>query len=655
MRPFLLTVLLMVCLPMWSQVNYSSKSQKAIELYEEASTYYVKGQTALALVTINKALERDAMFIEAYFMKADIFHYLQKFEDEKGALVQAISIDSLYFVPAYFNMGKADFFLGNYKEAISWFRRYEELAKNRKQPLKVDDWIRKSEFAQKAKERPVKIVPRSLGDSVNSDLDEYWPSLTADDKTLVYTVLSPKDTNLYKMGNIPKTPNYFQEDFYESIRDESGQWQRRRAILPPLNTISNEGAQTLSADGQWMFFTACGRRDSKGSCDIYFAQRTESGWSYPMNLESPVNTPYWESQPAFSADGRTLYYISNRPGGLGKKDIWSATVVDFSSNGTPIFGDLKNMGENINTPDDENSPFIHHDGKTLYFSSDGWPGMGQMDLFLSRKDSKGNWQKPENLGYPINTASDEIGLIVNAQGNMAYYSSDGIEGSLGGKDLYMFDLPQDLRPDPVSYVRGHVYDAETKERISAQFQLFDVKTGVLKASSGSSGYSGEFLLCLPPGNSYALNVSKSGYLFYSGHFNLSGVHDASSPRIIDIYLKPIREGHQIVLENVFFAIDSYLLSDDSRVELDKVVAFMTENSSLIIEVQGHTDNQGTQAYNQQLSQQRAKSVVDYLISKGIASARLTFKGYGFTQPVAPNDTEEGRAKNRRTEMKVMKK
>ncbi|PZX12238.1 WD40 repeat protein [Breznakibacter xylanolyticus] len=655
MRILTLLAACALTLTLWGQTGYRTKSQRAIELYEEAGTFYVKGQTAQALTSINKALERDQMFIEAYLLKAEIFQYLQKYSDAREMLIQTISIDSMYFIPAFYNMGKVEFFMGNYQESIGWFKRYDNLAKTRKQPLKTDQWIMKAEFAIKAKNRPVKIVPRNLGTAINTDLDEYWPSLTADENTMVYTVLVPRDTNAYKMGNLPKTPNYFQEDFYESLRDESGQWQHRQAILPPLNSPSNEGAQTLSADGQWMFYTACGRRDTKGSCDIYFAQRTASGWSDPVNVGAPVNTPFWESQPTIAADGRTLYFISNRSGGIGKKDIWCATVTSIKDDGTPIFGDLKNLGSNINTEGDENSPFMHHDGQTLYFSSDGWPGMGQMDLFLSRKDASGNWQTPENLGFPINTASDEIGLVVNAAGNRAYYSSDGIEGGAGGKDLYVFDLPNDLRPTPVSYVRGIVYDADTKERIAARFELYDVKSGNLKASSGSNGHTGEFLLCLPPGNSYALNVSKSGYLFYSGHFNLKGIHDLTSPRQIDIYLQPIREGSQVVLENVFFATDSYQLTDESRVELDKVVALMTDNPSMTIEVQGHTDNQGSAAYNLQLSQQRAQSVVTYLTGKSIAPARLTSKGYGMTQPVAPNETEAGRAQNRRTQMKVLKK
>lgn len=570
-------------------------------------------------------------------------------------LKQAIAVDSMCYLPAYFNLGKADFMQGNYLQAIDWFKKYEQLSKNKKGAIDVTDWVEKSHFANEALKNPFKFEPKDLGANVNSNLDEYWPSLTADDQTLVFTVLVPRDTNLYKMGNLPKSALYYQEDFYESKRGIDGGWLPRQRILPPLNTDGNEGAQSLSADGNWMFFTGCSRPEGMGSCDIYFSQRTATGWSRPVNIGAPVNTPFWESQPAFSADGRTLFFVSNRSGGIGQKDIWAAKVVTKKSNGVPVFGDLVNLGPAINTAGDENSPFIHPDARTLFFSSDGWPGMGNMDVFISRLDQKGKWGKAVNLGYPINSANDEMGFVVNANADKAYYSSDGMEGNLGGKDLFVFDLPADLRPTPVSYVKGKVIDAETKQHVAAAFELLNLETGELVVQSSASEKDGQFLLCLPPNQNYALNVSHPGYLFYSGNFDLSNDNNANEPRLLEIALTPIKVGGAVVLKNVFFDSNSVVLKEQSRVELDKVADFLSLNPTVSVELQGHTDNVGTAAFNVDLSSKRAKAVADYLVTKGIAPQRLQYRGYGLTQPVADNTTEEGRALNRRTEMKVVGK
>lgn len=646
---------LLALLSAGAAIAQNTKSKKALAYYEQGKTHYVKGENTKALQMLDLALGKDPKFTDALLLKADVFHQLQQYDKEGQMIKTAIDIDSLCYLPAYFALGKAQYLSGNFEEAVASFLKYEQMSKNRKGAIKVDEWVVRAQFAQEAVKNPYKFEPHNLGQCVNSDYDEYWPSLTADEQTLVLTVRVPRDSLLFKMGNLPQGPGYFQEDFYESKRGEDGAWLPRRRIDPPLNTESNEGAQTLSADGNWMFFTGCGRKGGKGSCDIYFSQRTQHGWTVPVNLGAPVNTPFWESQPSFSSDGRTLFFISSRSGGLGKNDIWAAQVVGKDGKGVPIFGNLINLGEGVNTPGDESSPFIHPDTQTLFFSSDGWPGMGNMDVFVSRLDVNSKWAKAVNLGYPINTANEEVGFIVNARGDRAYYSSDGLEGNLGGKDLYVFELPQALRPVPVSYVKGRVFDADTREPIGADFELLRLKDGQLVVSSSAGAHDGSFLLCLPPNQNYALSVSHPGYLFYSGNFDLSNVHDASRPRLMEIALSPIKVGGNVVLNNVFFDTNSIALKDESRVELDKLAAFLEINPTVKIELQGHTDNVGTAAFNFDLSTKRAKAVVDYLTGKGIAPARLSHKGYGYTKPVADNDTEEGRALNRRTEMAVVEK
>jgi outer membrane protein OmpA-like peptidoglycan-associated protein len=311
-----------------------------------------------------------------------------------------------------------------------------------------------------------------------------------------------------------------------------------------------------------------------------------------------------------------------------------------------------NIGDPINTDKEENSPFIHFDNRTLYFCSDGHTGMGGRDLYFTKLDSSGKWMAPVNLGYPINTCADEFGLIVNTKGDTAYFSSDK-EGGKGKLDLYCFELNKENRPMPVTYVKGIVFNNETKEKIEARFELINLKTGKIVYTSFSDPVKGDFLVTLPSENDYALNVSKEGYLFYSDNFSLKGNWSIIEPFIKNIPLQPIKVGESVVLRNIFFETAKYDLKTESVIELDKLVAFLKTNDKLKIEISGHTDNIGTKEYNQILSENRAKSVYNYLIEIGIDKARLTFKGFGDTKPIDTNDTDAGRSNNRRTEFKII--
>jgi outer membrane protein OmpA-like peptidoglycan-associated protein len=329
-------------------------------------------------------------------------------------------------------------------------------------------------------------------------------------------------------------------------------------------------------------------------------------------------------------------------------DLYKTTMDEFGEWSKPI-----NISDSINTEGAESSPFIHPDNKTLYFSSDGHIGMGGMDIFYCRKDSNDNWGKPVNIGYPINTFGDENSLILNARGDMAYFASDKLEG-FGQQDLYKFKLYEEARPNPVSYMKGIVYDDQTKKRLEAKFELISLKDGQTKVESKSDPVNGEFLVCLPTGSQYALNVSKKGYLFYSENFSTPAeIHHKIDPFLKNVPLKPIKVGESVVLKNIFFEFDKYNLKKESRVELNKLYNLLKENKSLKIEIGGHTDNKGSEEYNKTLSQNRAKAVYEYLTSKGISSERLSYKGYGESKPIDTNKTEEGRANNRRTEFKVI--
>jgi len=530
---------------------------------------------------------------------------------------------------------------GWYKGAAEYYSMYiSSDGAYDKNVIKAKKHLADCRFAIKALENPVPFNPINLGSGINSDKEEYFPGITADNQTILFTRLL-NDTRSYS-GR--------QEDFYIS-KKESGEWQEAYNLGRPINTVYNEGAPSLSADGNILVFTACENvngygagRDGFGRCDLFVSKRNGPTWTVPYNLGRPVNSSYWESQPSFSADGRTLYFVSNRDGGY---DIYVSTVDNEGKWSEP-----EKLGPNINTSGYEGSVFIHPDNQTLYFSSDGHIGMGKMDIYFSRKDSLGNWGKAENIGYPINTFKDENSIVVSANGELALFASDR-EGGYGGLDIYGFQLYENARPQPVTYMKGIVFDIETNQKLKAQFELIDLRTGKLVISSFSDFDSGEFLVCLPVNHNFALNVSRDGYLFYSENFSLSGEHQSNDPILKDIPLKPIKVGEVVILNNIFFETDKYDLKAESTVELDKLIDFLDKNPSVKIEISGHTDNVGSTEHNIKLSENRARSVYNFLIETGIAPERLQYKGYGETLALENNETEAGKAKNRRTEFKIV--
>ena len=626
----------------FGQQEYTTKSRRAIVLYENAIRSYQLMEYDDAIKGFGEALKADPEFIEAWLLLGQVFNDARKLEESVKAYRTAVSLDPLFYPNAFYFLAENEFLTGQYTEAQSHFSRFLSIGAGSKEMIdKSISRLKFCQFAIHAIAHPVPFEPVNLGENVNSEYDDYWPSLSADESIMVFTVLLPIDeTN-------PRVYMNRQEDFFYS-ESEGGVWQPAKNAGAPLNTDNNEGAQTISSNGKFMVFTACNRPDGEGRCDLYYSEKAGDRWTTPKNFGSPINTPYSDKQPSLSADARTLYFISDRPGGKGGYDIWISTVDDEGVWGHPV-----NAGDSINTPVDEHSPFIHPDTKSLYFSSEGWPGLGRFDIFLSKKTDEDTWGTPVNLGYPINTHGNEEGLIVNARGDKAYYSSDGLGNR--GRDIYEFILYEEARPVLVSYMKGIVFDAETKQRLEARFELTDLKTGEIIMKSSSHPQTGDFLVCIPANTEYALNVSKKGYLFYSDHFSIERIYERQEPFLKDIPLQPIKVGERIILRNVFYEYNKYDLLEKSRIELDKVVQLMTENPTLVVEISGHTDNTGTKEYNQGLSEKRAASVVGYLIEKGIAKERMTSKGYGLSIPIATNDTAEGRATNRRTEIKILEK
>lgn len=630
--------------PFWSVSSniYSQSlhttSNKAIKTYNDGVTYYEYFDFKKAETLFKIAVTHDPGFYEAYMMLGELYSKQNNHVRAAENYRKAVSVDSLAYIPVYFSLANAEMMVEDYSSALNHYRAYLRNGggneKNRKAAVKN---IRNCEFALEAVKNPVPFNPLSIGSTINTKDDEYWPSLTADGQTLMFTRQSYGPSRQLSR-------NLYQEDFYISYKSDTG-WMVSVNAGEPLNTPQNEGAQTLSSSGNYMYFTSCDRPGGLGSCDIYFSAYSNGKWSIPYNLGSPVNTASWESTPSISADGCMLFFSSSRTGGSGGKDIWYSIIKENGTWSKPV-----NPGKMINSDGDEMSPFIHFDGRSLYFASNGRPGMGGFDIYLTRMKEDSTWTEPQNLGYPVNTSSDEMGLVIEAGGQKAYFSSK--RENSNGKDIFWFNLDKSFRPNPVSYLKGRVTDRQNGMRLKADYELINLTTGKITVK-GKTDETGNFLVCLPSGNNYGINVSKAGYLFYSENFMFEGIHTVMEPLIKNISLSPVRVGEKMLLTNVFYEIDRWELKQESLSELDNLVDLLKYNKEFIVEIGGYTDSTGTAEYNLSLSEKRAISVVNYLIESGIDAERLQFRGYGNAFPVADNVTSEGRRLNRRTEVKIV--
>lgn len=615
--------------------NYSTKNQKAIKAYEDALKLYDAKRNEEARAGMEKALKFDGQFIEARIVLGDILTDMKRLEEAAECFHAVVNQNPDFFVNAQYQLGVTQLKLSRYVDAQKNFEEF--MKRKRVSPAmkeKAERQIENAKFGEMAVKNPVPFEPKNLGQAINTPDYEYFPALTADEKTLIFT------RNHRNEGG-----QGYQEDFYISFKGRDG-WQRALNLGPPINTDDNEGAQSISADGQTLVFTACNRRDGLGSCDLHLAKKVGDRWGAASLLGPPVSSHKWESQPSIAADGRTLYFASNRPGGMGGTDLWVTRLDDQGLWSTP-----QPLGAPVNTKGNEETPFIHPDGRTLYFTTDGHIGMGGKDIFYTRMADDGTWSLPINLGYPINTANDELGLIVGASGTTAYYASDR-DGGQGNLDLYSFELYADARPTPVTYLKGTVADIVSNFPLEATFELIDIKTNKVVATASSDRVNGSFLVCLPKNRKYALNVSRKSYLFYSDHFSIDSTASIDKPFELDIRLQPIKFGEKVVLRNIFFETGSYELKQESMAELEKLLSFLNSNMEIAIEIGGHTDNVGKDDDNLRLSENRANAVRNWLMDKGVKDSRLTANGYGKTMPIASNETPEGRATNRRTEFMV---
>lgn len=617
-----------------AQADQSKINKKAIAAYEKGLAAAEYGDYKAAVQLLNEAVKLDKNYIDAYLSLAGVYGELKDPASSVATYEKAFALDSNYTselrLPYSINLAA----LGQFDKALATIDALLAREKMNPNTRKAAEFRRKSflfavAYARTHPNTNYVFAPQNIGPGVNSPESEYWPSMPIDGKALIFT---------RRLGGR-------NEDFF--VSENFGQWEAARRLTGSINTPESEGAQTISQDGTWLVFTGCNRPEGMGSCDLYMSYLTKQGWSQATNMGNKINTEDWESQPSLSPDKRDLYFASKRPGGFGGSDLY---VSHLLPNGR--WSDPENLGPEINTPGDEQGPFIHADNQTLYFASTGHTGYGDDDLYVIRRAPGGKWGKPENLGYPINTVNREGTLFIAANGKTAYYASDRGEGK-GLMDIYSFELREDIRPHKTLWVKGKVFDNKTKQGLPSSVELIDLASRQT-LSKVQTDEEGNYLITLPVGKDYAFNVARKGYLFYSDNYSLKG-KDPDSTYQKDIPLQPIEVAAGVVLRNIFFDFNKYELKEESQVELDRLVQLLTENPTVKVLIEGHTDNVGGAADNLKLSENRAKAVVTYLKGKGIAADRLSSKGFGATKPIAENTTDEGRAQNRRTELKVVAK
>ena len=608
-----------------------SLSRRDRQLYEDAQTAWKERKLDVAQNLYLQLLDKQPDIAEAHLRLGQVYEFQRqpartRFHYQRAAALAPASAET---AAAFQWLGRDTFQRECYDSAqvylnmaLAFYPERSNLA------LVTRKWLASARFAEKAMQHPLKIKKRSLGDTVNFLQAQFFPVLTADNETLIFTGLTPERD----------------ENMYITHRTKDG-WDVPEEISKNINTINNEGTCTISADGRTLVFTACNRPDTYGGCDLFYTKKEGKDWLAPQNMGDVVNSNHWESQPSLSADGSVLYFTSDRPGGVGKSDIWQSTRDSSGKWQAP-----RNLGSAINTPDEENAPFIHANGHTLFYASNGMPGMGGFDLFISQRTDT-LWNQPLNLGYPINTVADQVGMYISSDGKTAYYTDDRAEPKGRRAMLYEFEIPDTLQKMfvPTSYIKGKVFDQRTDAPLEASLELYDLGSQKRVATFTSQPGTGEYLAVLNQNSEHALYVVKDGYLFKSLTFTAS---DSTPALRLDIPLERAEKDRVEVLNNIFFATGAYALDEKSKLELQKLVAFLKNNPKLSIEISGHTDDVGGDKENLELSKQRAQSVANYLAESGIPKNRFSAAGYGETKPKAPNTTEENRRQNRRIEWRI---
>ena len=618
-------------LPVQGQIPLSSTNKKALDAYEKANQFLKERNIEKAFGEFEEAIERDKLFAEPYFQLGRLYEQNRQFGNAILNYEKAVNAQEKTSVTeiAAQQVGQLYLRKGDYQKALVFLEKGigAVTASNQKR-YKVR--IENCKFALESINKPLIINPLELPKSVNKFQSQYFPVLTADRETLIYTGNQDSDENIY----------------VTSIKDKV--WTEPVSISEKINTTQNEGTASISADGRTLVFTSCGGRKGFGSCDLFISYKQGDDWTSPQNLGLNINSGEWESQPSLSADGRTLYFVSDRKGSLGKRDIWVSKL-----DSTNMWAKAINVGSPVNTTEDDLSPFIHANGKTLFFASEGHVGMGGLDLYFT-ENQQDKWKIPENLGYPLNTFEDQVALFITADAKKAYYSLERDQDDKYRRaKIVEIEVPASLQAKfkATSFLKGIVYDSKTKQKLQADIELIALKNNELLGKISSDAQIGTYTSVLTNGGEYAVFVSKKGYFFKSLNFDFSD--KIGLDKILDIPLEPIKKEAKEILNNIFFDTAKWDLKSESTAELDKLVGLLKANPDLPIEISGHTDDVGKDADNLLLSQKRAKAVVDYLAQKGVNILKIKAEGYGKTLPYLPNISDENRKLNRRIEVKFL--
>ncbi|MFA5782586.1 MAG: OmpA family protein [Bacteroidales bacterium] len=600
--------------------------------------------------------------------------YINSMQDKSKAIpyleraVENVSLDYVSIpdnitapVFAFYYLGRAYTIANKIDSAITYFEKFQYyLTENDKDRIKdVNRQIEICYNAKKLMANPVNIKIENLGKSINSPYPDYSPVISMDKSIIIFTSRRPGSS----CGKKDIDGKFFEDIYVANLGEDKKNWGTNfRKIGANINTCRHEASISLSYDDKELFIY----KDDNGDGNIYVSHFKNDEWSVPEKLPSDINSKAWETHASLSADGNTLFFTSNRKGGFGGRDIYMSEKLASGK-----WSKAVNLGPKINTEYDEDSPFILSDGVTFYFSSKGHESMGGFDIFTSTLSEEGFWSEPENIGYPINTTDDDAFYVPTKDEKHAYYSSVK-EGGLGDQDIYRLSIitPKKL----VAHLKGIIFDELSYKPLTAKVELVDAKTNEIIASFTSDNETGNYYVSLPTGKTFNLTVTAEKHIPYKEAIYIpdtisnpdinkaiilqklqiaSKIPTSETPESKIMFdNKEIIVGERIVLNNVLFDKYKYTLSPEATTELDKWVIFLKDNPALKIEISGHTDNKGTAEYNYTLSDNRAKSVHDYFVSKGINKDRMKWKGYGFDQPVATNNTDEGRQKNRRIEIKI---
>lgn len=596
-----------------------------IKIYQKAIDAFEQKNFASSISLLETLLKKNERNAEATLFLYQVYAEAKQYQKSINAFEKLMQIDTTIFLPYIVKYASQYMVLGNYTKAASIVESYKNT---------LPSYLKTKAFellsiCSYAKMHPTQseIKVTNAGDSVNTADAEYFPSITVQDSLFLFM----------------RRSNFKREDFYSSTLTKN-KFSKASPLSDDLNMEEKKGSMSLTQDLNTLYYAADYNEKGYGRYDIYKVTKTKKGWSVPKNLGKNINSDYWDSAPSIAPDGQALYFCSNRTGGYGGIDIYVAY-----KNEKGFWEEAVNMGPTINTTGDEQAPFIHADNKTLYFSSNGWPGFGGSDLFVIRKKIDGNWSSPINLGYPINTFDNEGSIAVAGNGFEGYIASDRAD-SRGSLDIYKVILALNTRPNKTFYVNGFIADAESKKPLSGEVVLMNPaeENSTMQIQVDSNGY---FILGLPYLDSIGIRVNSKGHEFASTLLSLENINNLAS-KTLEFNLAPIVKTFTRNFKNIFFDINLATLDKKSFIELDAVVTYLETTPSAAILIEGHTDNKGDSVQNLVLSSKRAGSIASYLIKKGIVANRISTKGLGDTKPIDTNNTEEGRAKNRRTSFTI---